>query len=351
MEPPDAEGVVAAAQQLADELLWPASTEVDQASRIPLGHFKAIAELGLYGMVVPVEAGGLGFNPPTVRRILRILASGCGATSFAFAQHHGTVASVAATDNRGLADRRLPGLIDDRLAGIAYAHMRRPGPPVLTATPDGDGWTFDGVAPWVTSWGTAEVMAVAAATDDGRLVWALVPAVEGGGLAEAGTFDLMVFGATQTVALSFDRFAVGPELVLDVVDRDRWADGDRFLAARPNPLCLGISDRAMRQLAVAAPELAAELEPWWQAVGDRAEQQAGAVDDRSAELGQVAAARAEVLMAVQRLTTAPLAATGGGAMERSHPGQRLSREALFYVIQAQSADGRAAVFEHLIAGR
>jgi hypothetical protein len=52
-------------------------------------------------------------------------------------------------------------------------------------------------------------------------------------------------------------------------------------------------------------------------------------------------------MAVQRLCTALLAATGGAAMESGHPAQRLSREALFYVIQAQSGDGRAAMLRRL----
>ncbi|MGB5756638.1 MAG: hypothetical protein WBM50_06960, partial [Acidimicrobiales bacterium] len=58
-------------------------------------------------------------------------------------------------------------------------------------------------------------------------------------------------------------------------------------------------------------------------------------------------ARAETLLAVQRLGTALLAAVGGGAMQLDHPAQRLSREAMFYLIQAQSADGRRALFDRL----
>lgn len=356
-EPGVADAILAAANELAENVLWPVATEVDQADEIPASHFSALAEQRLFGMVASARNGGLGLSGDQVRRVLRALGSGCGATSFAFAQHHGTTAAVAATANHALRDRWLPRLVDDTLAGIAYAHVRRKGPPVLTATPDGtsnsgeaDGWILNGTAPWVTSWGTAEVMAVAAATPDGDLVWVLVPAAETVGLSVAGSFDLMVYGATQTVALAFDGFRAGPDMVLSVVDYGEWAEKDRFLAARPNPLCLGVGDRAMSQLRGIAPGLATDLEPFWAGVGERAEAASCTVDDGTADVAAVAAARAETLMAVQRMTTALLAAAGGGAMERSHPAQRLSREALFYVIQAQSADGRKAIFDNLTAG-
>jgi hypothetical protein len=52
--------------------------------------------------------------------------------------------------------------------------------------------------------------------------------------------------------------------------------------------------------------------------------------------------RAACLDLARRSTTALLAATGGRGMDLSHPAQRLAREADFYVIQAQTVDGRAA---------
>ncbi len=333
-------------------MLWPSATAVDVGPRIPRTHFDALSELGLFAMVVPESRGGLGLKGPEVRSALRILGGGCGATAFAFAQHHGTIGAVVSTANQALSDRWLSPLSDNTLAGIAYAHVRRPGPPVLAATQDGDGWVLNGTAPWVTSWGTAGVFGVAAATADGQMVWALVPVDPDSdpppGLQVGKSFDLMVFGATQTVALDFVDYRVDPEFLLKVVDAKQWAEGDRLLAARPNPVCLGVGDRALQQLAIKAPEVAAELAPGWSAVVERAEVQCRLVDEGSANLEEVAAARAETLMAVQRLTVALLAASGGAAMERSHPAQRLCREAQFFVIQAQSGDGRKAMFASLI---
>ena len=53
-------------------------------------------------------------------------------------------------------------------------------------------------------------------------------------------------------------------------------------------------------------------------------------------------ARAWGLDLALRAASALVAATGGEAMALSHPGQRLVREAMFYSIQAQSAELRRA---------
>lgn len=341
--------------RLVDETLFATAEQTDRADRLPVGHFRALAELGLNGMVVPRADGGLGLSPPQVRAVLRRLGSGCGSTAFAFAQHHGTTASVVSTANTELREAWLGRLTTTDLAGIAYAHVRRSGPPVLRARPTDRAaephrttWLLDGQAPWVTSWGLAEVLGVAARTDDGRLLWALVPAREGDGLRMAKRFDLAVLGSSMTVALDFDRYRVQPTHLLDVVELDPWAAHDRQLAARPNPLCLGIGDRAIRLLGEAEPE-AARLIPAWTRLADQAEAQSRAVDQGRADLGRVAMARAETVLATQRLTAALLAAIGGKAMERDHPAQRLHREAGFYVVQALNDVGRQAILDRIAA--
>ncbi|MGA9276625.1 MAG: hypothetical protein WBV89_06710, partial [Ilumatobacter sp.] len=57
--------------------------------------------------------------------------------------------------------------------------------------------------------------------------------------------------------------------------------------------------------------------------------------------------RAACLDHARRATTGLLAAVGGAGMDLRHPAQRLAREADFYVIQAQTTDGRAATLRSL----
>lgn len=344
------DGLLAAVHRLVDERLYPAATDVDRGRRHFSEHLPALAELGLFAMSVPEAADGLELSAARTRAVLRALGSGCGVTAFAFAQHLRTAAMTATTDNGPLRDRWLEPLRSGTLSGIAYAHLRRPGPPALRATADGDGWRLDGMAPWVTSWGTAAAFMVAAVDEQGRMVWSIVPGREAPGLRVATEFELMVFQHTDTVALAFDGYRLEADQVLEVIDVDRWRVSDRPVAARPNPLCLGVGDRALAELAAIEPAVAAELGPWWQDVCARAETHSVAVDRREAVIAEVAASRAETLDAVQRLTTALLAATGGRAVEAANPAQRLSREALFYVIQAQNEDGRAATLARVAGG-
>ncbi len=339
---------------LVEQQLLPGASDVDRSGAFPAANIASLGQLGLFAMVAPESAGGLGLSPAEGRTTLRLLSSGCGATTFAFAQHHGATGAVAATKNDDLRQQWLPRLLTDTLAGTAFAHVRRPGPPVLAAVAEGDGWVLSGIAPWVTSWGHAEVMTVAAKTADGQLVWALLPAVEAPGLLVDKWFDLMVFQATQTVALRFDSLRVEPEQVLSVADFDRWAVRDRALSARPSPLCLGIGDRAIAELDLVAPDTAAAMKPWWIEQHGAAEAQCQRVDQAIADkavdddlVAVTARARTSALLAVQQLTTTQLAASGGAAIESGHTAQRLSREALFYVIQAQSPDGKAATLKGL----
>jgi len=335
---------------VADTVLWPAAQDVDRAPIIPRGHLDALADLGLFGQAAPAELGGLGLAPPDTRRMLRLIGSGCAATGFAFAQHHGLVGALVRTANGELRDRWLAPLCRRTLAGIAFAHVRRSGPPVLAATPlDGGAWRIEGEAPWVTSWGLAEVFFVAAVTPDDRLVWFVIPGREVPGLVASEPLALAVLSATATIRLRFDGYRVPVADVVEIVDRAPWVVGDRRAAARPNPLCLGVGDRALAQLAQAEPPAAEALRPWWGEVSARAEEAALLVDRQQGDPAELAEARAESIVGVQRLSTALLAAAGGGGAILTHPAQRLAREALFYVVQAQNADGRKATLESLTA--
>ncbi|MEL7207598.1 MAG: acyl-CoA dehydrogenase family protein, partial [Actinomycetota bacterium] len=306
-----------ALDRLVDDELWPAAIAVDAMPTIPAHHYEALAALGLHGMLVPRRLGGLGLDPRTARRTLRTLGRGCGATAFAFAQHHGVAAALSRTDNQALAERWLPSLLSGTLAGTAFAHVRRAGPSAVRAEPDGDGFRLYGEAPWATSWGSARIFSVAALDPDGRIVWVVVPGDAADGLTPSAPLDLMVFGATATVRLRFDGYRVGAADVVSVEEAEPWRRADRRGAVRPNPLCLGVGDRALRLLADSAPEAAeAWIEPWAR-LGAEADAAAAAVDDGSDEVDAIAAVRARSVLTVQRLTTALLAAVGGRGAERS----------------------------------
>ena len=135
------EALLSAARTLAADLLEPGAAAVD-ATVVPRSHLDALGRAGLLGLAVPVEAGGPGVPAKAQRAIQRVLAGADLATWFVSAQHHGPVRLVADSDAPVRTDL-LPAMVSGRrLAGTAFAHLRRwPDRPVRAERAP-DGWRF-----------------------------------------------------------------------------------------------------------------------------------------------------------------------------------------------------------------
>ncbi|MGE5211305.1 MAG: acyl-CoA dehydrogenase family protein, partial [Acidobacteriota bacterium] len=237
------------AQAVADDVLFPSAQDVDRGLRPLDDGLRALAEAGLFGIAGPVSHGGADLAPADARRAIAAVGSGCGSTFFVWVQHHGVVRTLRSSPNGSLVEQLLaPMCVGELIAGVAFAHLRRPGPPAIRATRSGDGWRLDGFAPWATSWGIADWFAVAAASHDGEVVWVRVPGHDVAGMT-ATPLALPVFAHTGTVALTFDSYVAADLDVLDVADLDEWRRTDRAHAALGQPAVLGVADRAIRLLA------------------------------------------------------------------------------------------------------
>ena len=322
---------------------------------VPASHLRALADAGLCGLSGPAEAGGAAAPRAVSRLVYETLAGACGVTFFVWVQHHAPVRMLAASPNAALGDRWLPALCrGDVLGGVAFAYLRRPGPPAVAARPTPGGWVVDGEAPWVTSWGLAGLYAVAAAAGDDALFFALPADPPPPAVRASPPLALAAMSASATVRLRFDGLFVPAADVIVTVPLAEWRARDRLATAQPHPAPLGVAGRAVRLLSdraratgqpaveAAAASLGSELDACREhAYG----LEAGQGDD--AGLARLVQARAWGLDLASRAALALVAATGGGAVALDHPAQRLVREAAFYSIQAQSLDLRRASLERL----
>jgi len=330
---PEAGEAVLRAHRLADEVLFPAATATDRAALLPLANLDALAGAGLYGVTGPAEAGGLAGGPEELRAVIEAVAGGCLTTCFVWIQHLGTVPAVAygaPADVR--AEWLVPLCTGAVRSGVAFAHLRRPGPPVLRAVPDGDGWRLHGTTPWITGWGRIDVVHVAAWTDDGRVVWALLDAEAAGGLS-VEPLELAAIQASGTVRARFDAVRVPAARVTTVEDGDTWRARDAAGLATNGALGLGVAHRAVRLLAGGHPVPAAALN--------------GELDRLRAALGTAApdalpGVRAGITDLAVRAASALVAAGGGATMDLGHHAQRLLREAAFLLVQGQTSSIRQA---------
>jgi alkylation response protein AidB-like acyl-CoA dehydrogenase len=60
---------------------------IDREKEIPRAVIDGLKELGLFGIKIPVEFGGLGFSQVNYNRILHLVASHCGSTALLLSVH------------------------------------------------------------------------------------------------------------------------------------------------------------------------------------------------------------------------------------------------------------------------
>ena len=223
----------------------------------------------------------------------------------------------------------------------------------------GSGWRLEGAAPWITGWGLAGLFVIMARADDGSVVTVVVDEpYERPELIPGPRQRLAVMGSTGTVSLRFDGLEIGETSVAGVQSPEAWERRDRIGSAMPSAAPLGIAERAIDLLAgkgEASPIAADVAAALREELGHRqnsADRMAGAltgVDDDGLEavLGRGAIERDHGLDLARRATDALVAASGGGAIDLTHPAQRLSREVTFFLIQAQTGSLRAASLRRL----
>ncbi|MDP9329031.1 MAG: acyl-CoA/acyl-ACP dehydrogenase [Actinomycetota bacterium] len=321
--------ILETAQQLAREVLFPAAIDTDRATVLPVAVLDALADAGLYGLTGPATAGGAGAYFATVCEVVEALSSGCLTTAFVWTQHIGAVNAAAASENLAIEEWVAPLCTGRRRAGLTLGGAV-PGPPALRARKAGDGWDFFGTAPFVSGWTRIDVMHTAARTDDGRLVWALVDAVESDSLS-VDRLELVAINATNTVRAEFRDHHVAGDRVTSVVPYREEPTPPEVMRIHAS-FALGVLARC-RELLGPTP-LDTEVSRLREEL-DRLDPET--IQDARGAVGELAL----------RASAALLVSTGSRSLLLSEHAQRLAREALFVLVYALRPGSRAAALDRL----
>ncbi|WP_375388028.1 hypothetical protein, partial [uncultured Amnibacterium sp.] len=224
--------VVQTARRLAEEVLLPDAEAVDAAERVPSAHLLALDDAGLTGLAA-TDA-----SLETRIDITTALAGGCLATAFVWLQHQGALGPVHRAE--GPIARFAGDLAAGRLrAGVVITAVR--GPAALRLLGDGEDRTISGSAFWVTGWGVADVLRVAAVEEDGAITTALLDVGPG---MHSEPAALVAANASATVTLAFDAVPVPADRLIDSVPWADWAAADAAGLAGNGALALGVAGRA-----------------------------------------------------------------------------------------------------------
>lgn len=326
--------LVTRARRLADDLLTPHAERVDQEG-VPASHIEEIKRSGLLGVSAPKEYGGAAAPGAVARETAEILAGACCSTWFVQTQHHTPVQTLAKSE--GPVRERLLGPLarGELLSGVAYAHLRAYPRIPVRVTRERGGWRFDGTVPWYTGWGLNDVMLLAGVTQADEALFAFTEAREQPGLRASEPMRMAALTAARTVSLELDGFWLPEETVALRTPYDQWAATDRPKTVNANPAVFGITESALTLL---DEETAAPLSARLTKVRDQAYDLA----DQPAHLEERLTLRTQAYEVMQAATTAAVVTGGGRSLTLTNKAQRLAREALFLLVQGQTAQSRTA---------
>jgi alkylation response protein AidB-like acyl-CoA dehydrogenase len=189
--------------------------------------WRALAEMGVVGLIVSEEYGGVGAGPVELERVTEETGAAlyCGPLISS-----GVLAAglIQALDDEGAKSRLLPGLADgSRIATAAITGPRggwTADDVSVTAAMADAGWAASGKASFVTHGQIADVILVAARTPDGIGIFEVEPGAKGLSIKPLPVFDHtlrlaeVTFEATPMRRLPSNRPAwEGVEEALDLV--------------------------------------------------------------------------------------------------------------------------------------
>jgi alkylation response protein AidB-like acyl-CoA dehydrogenase len=156
-------------RKFADERIRPLAGELDESERFPEDLYKECAALGLFGITVPADMGGLGSDVSTYAAVMEELSRGyssvadqCGLIELigTLLSTHGTPEQIARYLPATLkAEKRCAYALTEAEAGSDLAGLK------TTAVRSGNGWELNGQKLWIHNAPVADFALALARTD------------------------------------------------------------------------------------------------------------------------------------------------------------------------------------------
>ncbi|MFJ8914931.1 acyl-CoA dehydrogenase family protein [Amycolatopsis sp. NPDC102389] len=221
--------ILATVRQFVDKEVIPRAQELEHSDTYPADIVEGMKEMGLFGLTIPEEYGGLGESLLTYALVVEEIARGWMSVSGVINTHfivahmikqHGTpeqkqhfLPRMATGEVRGSFSMSEPDLGSD----VAAIKTR--------ARKTDDGYVIDGSKMWLTNGGSSNLIALLVKTDEGaakahqNLTTFLVEKPEGfgevaPGLTIPGKIDKMGYKGVDTTEAVFDGYKIGADKVL-----------------------------------------------------------------------------------------------------------------------------------------
>lgn len=165
----DERAVVDQIARFSASVLAPRAAELDEQATFATLHLPAMADLGLLGLNLPEDMGGIGLSGPALYAAVEAIAGACGSTASMLTAHFLATDSVLLGGDAALQARILPDAAAGRTLG-AFALTEpqagsNPADMTTHAQREGDGYRIKGSKCFISNAGAADFIVVYAKTD------------------------------------------------------------------------------------------------------------------------------------------------------------------------------------------
>jgi alkylation response protein AidB-like acyl-CoA dehydrogenase len=163
--------ILSAVRTFVDKEIIPYATDLEHKDEFPEAIVEGMKEMGLFGLMIPEEYGGLGESLLTYALVVEEIARGWMSVSGVINTHFIVAYMLKQHGTQEQKDRLLPKMATGEVRGAFSMSEPHCGSDVAAikskAVQDGDEWVLDGQKMWLTNGARAGVVATLVRTDEG----------------------------------------------------------------------------------------------------------------------------------------------------------------------------------------
>jgi len=188
----------------------PVASELERADEFPTAIVEQMKALGLFGITIPEEHGGLGLDLLTYIGVVEELAYGWMSLSGIVNTHTIAAFLVVHHGTDAQKERWLPRMTTGELRGCLSLSESDAGSDTRNlscrAVQDGEEYVIDGTKMWVTNGERAAIVALAARTEAGISCFIVEkePGPRSGGITVSRNIGKLGYKGIETVEMSYD---------------------------------------------------------------------------------------------------------------------------------------------------
>lgn len=254
---PEQESIVAKARDIAAGIIATEAAEVDAQGRFPAEGMRALADAGLWGLLVPAELGGLGQGLRTLAAVVDEIAQRCASTAMIFMMHNCGVNCYLADPAKFETELRAAAA-GEHLSTLAFSEKGSRSQfwaPVsrAVASADGSGVTLSAEKSWVTSAGIADGIVASCGSPSGTGPSVYLVKKDDAGLSISGGWNSLGMRGNQSNPMTCTDVALENATRLIGVD----GKGDDIMLGKALPvfqICQGAIGVGIAEAAFAATQ-------------------------------------------------------------------------------------------------